>query len=233
MKWFQHQSNASDDIKIKRIEKEFGVQGYAFYFKLLEIIAKEGEGDTLNLDKYPLELLSKSLSTQRRLLDKWLTFSNFIKLIVLEKDKISVPNLEKYSDIWSKRSNKGRTKFELSSKQVSLDKNRIEENIPTPSKSLVVSSIKGTAGGSEVHFIIDYFSKTVERFYHYKPVINGGKDGALIKRALKEVGSKERVVEIIDYYLDSDKCKKLGEKLSVALSADTITMWKRDTQAIV
>jgi len=39
VKWFKHLSNARDDERIARLEDVAGLEGYAVYFKLLEIVA--------------------------------------------------------------------------------------------------------------------------------------------------------------------------------------------------
>lgn len=48
MKWFQHESNARNDIKLKMLQKAFGNDGYAIYFKMLEIIAEYANEKNLN-----------------------------------------------------------------------------------------------------------------------------------------------------------------------------------------
>ena len=40
MKWFKHQSEARNDEKIARLEDKAGLEGYGFYFKMLEIVAQ-------------------------------------------------------------------------------------------------------------------------------------------------------------------------------------------------
>lgn len=40
MKWFKHQSNARDDERVARLEDKAGLEGYGFYFKMLEIVAQ-------------------------------------------------------------------------------------------------------------------------------------------------------------------------------------------------
>lgn len=40
MKWFKHQSGARNDEKISRLEDRAGLEGYGFYFKMLEIVAE-------------------------------------------------------------------------------------------------------------------------------------------------------------------------------------------------
>lgn len=41
MKWFKHMTDASDDEFISELEDIFGLEGYARWFKLLEIVAKQ------------------------------------------------------------------------------------------------------------------------------------------------------------------------------------------------
>jgi len=40
MKWFKHFSTARNDEKIARLEDKTGIEGYGFYFKMLEIVAE-------------------------------------------------------------------------------------------------------------------------------------------------------------------------------------------------
>lgn len=44
MKWFKHLSNARDDERISDLEDAAGLEGYGFYFKLLEIVAATMDG---------------------------------------------------------------------------------------------------------------------------------------------------------------------------------------------
>lgn len=44
MKWFKHLSTARDDERISRLEDMAGLEGYGFYFKLLEIVASSMDG---------------------------------------------------------------------------------------------------------------------------------------------------------------------------------------------
>lgn len=41
MKWFKHYANAADDEKIAALEERAGLEGYGFYFRLLEKICKQ------------------------------------------------------------------------------------------------------------------------------------------------------------------------------------------------
>jgi len=40
MKWFKHDSDARNDVKIKLLKQKFGAEGYGVYFQLIEIVAE-------------------------------------------------------------------------------------------------------------------------------------------------------------------------------------------------
>lgn len=82
------------------------------------------------------------------------------------------------------------------------------------------------------HKIFEYFVLEVKRQYAVEPAINGGRDGKLVKAALIKHG-EEKVKKIIEYYLQSDKCKEFGFNLSVALSAHTVNKYLQDNEALV
>lgn len=44
MQWFKHYSNVSESNILNKIEAEFGLEGYARYFKLLELLARKFDG---------------------------------------------------------------------------------------------------------------------------------------------------------------------------------------------
>lgn len=41
MKWFKHMSDASEDIKVMKVEEQFGLVGYAAYWKITEYCARQ------------------------------------------------------------------------------------------------------------------------------------------------------------------------------------------------
>ena len=128
MKWFQHQSDASDDIKIKRLEYKFHSVGYAIYFKVLEKVAKEGEKHRLSLKKFPLDFLATAFGVEKKELEECLTFMNEIDLIKYKNAEINIPNMKKYTDNWSKRTTKQLPSgYKATTERI--DKNRIDKNI--------------------------------------------------------------------------------------------------------
>jgi hypothetical protein len=136
MKWFKHQTDASDDIKIKRLEADFQSDGYACFFKTIEKVGKEGKNYQLDTKKYPFELLAKdfniSLDRLTKIYEKMgeLTLMDKMKL---KKGILSFPNMRRYADEYTEKkeriSRQGRESVGVEEKR--LDKIRIEESIPS------------------------------------------------------------------------------------------------------
>ncbi|GAI28199.1 unnamed protein product, partial [marine sediment metagenome] len=110
MRWFQHQTNASDDIKLKRLEEEFSNDGYATFFKLLEKIGKEGKNYRLSLEKYPIDLLAKDFHIALERFEKILKKIKEIKLLEVNVKNIYAPKMKKYADEYTQR---GRKYYEI------------------------------------------------------------------------------------------------------------------------
>ena len=80
---------------------------------------------------------------------------------------------------------------------------------------------------SEVKIIIDYFFDECVKRLGWKPRINGGREGKMIKSLLKDLSVGE-IKEMIDWFLESNNKKRMehGTTLSVCLSANTVNLWQ-------
>jgi len=62
MKWFQHDSNASTDAKIKKLLLKNGAEGYAVYFHCLELIAGSVEKNNITFElEHDTEIIADNL----------------------------------------------------------------------------------------------------------------------------------------------------------------------------
>lgn len=62
MKWFKHDSNANMDVKLKRLRKRYGAEGYGVYWLCLELIAGTVEKHNLTFElEYDAELIADEL----------------------------------------------------------------------------------------------------------------------------------------------------------------------------
>src|SRR3990167_91916 len=128
MKWFEHDANASEDVKILLLEEKFGNNGYAFFFKCLEIIAKEGIKGSISFEKFPKRMLAKKTNVSDEVADKILTEMGRLKLCdpkLLKNNTLSFPNFKKRADTYSKRM---QSKLERS---LSIIRSKDKESSPT------------------------------------------------------------------------------------------------------
>jgi len=77
LSYFSHDTNLSLDPKIEFLEAETGLQGYAIYLKLLEIIYRN-EGYYLKTDERSKKLLAKKFNLEYDL------FNNIINICIRE-----------------------------------------------------------------------------------------------------------------------------------------------------
>ena len=73
MHWFKHFSNASEDEFIAALEDEFGLEGYARWWKLLEVIAKQMKKPGQCSASFPIRLWCSYLVVRRPLLFRYLS----------------------------------------------------------------------------------------------------------------------------------------------------------------
>lgn len=101
------------------------------------------------------------------------------------------------------------------------------------SNEVKLSEVKSSTKNGAAHKnIFEFYVLEVKKQYGISPAINGGKDGHMVQSALKKHG-EEKTKKIIEYYLQSDKAKKIGYDLSTALSAHSINMYLKDNEALI
>lgn len=66
MKWFKHFSNASDDEFLARLEADLGLEAYARWWKMLEVIARQMDGSDKCEVEYSVDKWMGYLSEKRR-----------------------------------------------------------------------------------------------------------------------------------------------------------------------
>lgn len=142
MKWFKHQSDASDDVFIENLEEIFGWEGYARWFKLLEKIAiKMDETDNCYAEHSWVKWQS-FLKGKRNKLELFLTHCQDKGEIKLEQNgnilKIICPKLLELRDNHTKNlqvSNKSTGKS-LATKIKSKDKDKEEDKEKDKEKNI-------------------------------------------------------------------------------------------------
>lgn len=102
MKWFKHQSTARNDEKIARLEDKCGLEGYGFYFKMLELVAEVIDSTDRCEVTYSMSRWGRQTNVTTK---KWLFLSSCcadVGLMIVQRCNdditVNIPNLLKYRD---------------------------------------------------------------------------------------------------------------------------------------
>ena len=102
MKWFKHYSDASSDEFIADLEDEFGLVGYARWWKLLEVVASQMDESGKCYAEYSWKKWGKFLKTNQNILKTFLKHcENNSKTFLTEdgnKLRIKIPKLLEIRD---------------------------------------------------------------------------------------------------------------------------------------
>jgi hypothetical protein len=75
MKWFKHDSDASNDAKLKKLRLKYGAQGYGIYWYCLELIARNVEKHNLTFElEHDAELIADDFKLSTELTQHIMTF---------------------------------------------------------------------------------------------------------------------------------------------------------------
>lgn len=128
MRWIKHLTGAHQDEKMARLVAELGLEGYGFYWLVLETVAGQIEaGSDRTSVSYPIAFWRKTTGFS---LKKLRIFAeNCADLGIIAADfsenslTISIPNILKYRDEWSRKKgqNSGATPEQLRSKDTDTD----------------------------------------------------------------------------------------------------------------
>ncbi len=168
MKWFKHMANASSEGEfIAELEDEFGLEGYARYFKLLEAVAlKMDETDNCSAS-YPWSKWQTILKGKRNKLETFLEHLENKRQINLKRNgnilEIEMPKLLELRDEYSRkiRSESGATPAQDIDKEI-----RKKKDLPPTPKGEISTEPKPeenkfpkSPAGELVSYLYDNLSK--------------------------------------------------------------------------
>lgn len=75
MKWFKHDSDASNDAKLKKLRLKYGAQGYGIYWYCLELIARNVEKHNLTFElEHDAELIADDFKLSTEIVQHIMTY---------------------------------------------------------------------------------------------------------------------------------------------------------------
>lgn len=102
MKWFKHLSTARNDERIARLEDKCGLEGYGFYFKMLELVAEAIDQSDKCVVTYSMSRWGRQTNITTK---KWLFLASCcadVDLMIVQRCNdditVNIPNLLKYRD---------------------------------------------------------------------------------------------------------------------------------------
>ena len=126
MKWFKHLSTARNDEKIARLEDKCGLEGYGFYFKMLELVAESVDQTDRFEVTYSISRWGRQVNISSK---KWLYLSQCcadvgLMLVCRCNDDVTVkiPNLLKHRDNHTKNLQVTCKQEKEKEKEVEIDK---------------------------------------------------------------------------------------------------------------
>jgi hypothetical protein len=245
LSYFPHDVDASSDEKIEALRALYGNDGYAFYFILLERIYR-APGAELNIsDAETLQILAKKLLVSdaefEKMLQTALSKGLFNARKYESKKVLTSSGIKKRFNITVEKRRKMRERYQQKKGIISDAETRPE----TPQSKVKKSKEKNIGASSSISSrkrpkkralrrtdpriteAIQHFSNIVLEKKNFRPVINGGKDGDAIKRALNGGGmGLDDVKRCFDWYLGTEKAKE-HLTISAALSADSVNLFRQ------
>lgn len=99
MKWFKHQSDARNSLKLRKVRRKFGAEGYAIYWFCLEAIAYEVDKDNLTFElKEDAETIAFELNIQEKRVQEIMLFMVEIGLFETSSNMITCMKLAESID---------------------------------------------------------------------------------------------------------------------------------------
>lgn len=156
-------TNSHNDEKLAEVLHEFGLEGYGFWWLLLEVLGKEMDASGRCELSYPLATWARKLHCSKRKTSTFFQKFSEISLVFLDfskenekscigKLKISVPNILKYRDEYSKKSGQTPDKLpKVSGAKIEIQKQKQNKEEPLLSVSQVSDLYRKYAGVNVVN----------------------------------------------------------------------------------
>lgn len=110
MRWFKHMTASANDERLMRFRDACGLEGYGFFWAVMEIIASLMDESDRNYAAYPKRVWCNKLAINHQTWSKLIARAEQLGLFVVSEEgqdiKVSSPNILKYRDEYTERLNK-------------------------------------------------------------------------------------------------------------------------------
>ena len=128
MKWFKHQSDARNSLKLRKVRRKYGGDGYAIYWFCLEAIAYDVDKDNLTFDlKEDSETIGFELNIQEKRVEEIIRY--MVEIGLFESSNNVITCLKLAESIDKSMTNSPKMRAWIGNK-----------TLPTPSKGVMTHS---------------------------------------------------------------------------------------------
>jgi len=214
MKWLKHETDAMDSEKLKMLIHEFGFEGYGWFWRIMEIVAKKMDGTDRCHYEQPVSEWCLNLKVKQKKLRLFLELTELLTItkVVYSSNKlrIELPNLLKKRDNYSKYYKDSVNKKVISlgpevevEVEVEVDINKQEKK--PKKKKAPVEKKPSTPTYEAEQFWISEFVKN----HGSPPDMNPAKDRKILKDLIARHGIEE-VMRKIPIHIDSGSLLTIG-----------------------
>ncbi len=115
MKWFKHDSDASNDAKLKKLRLKYGAQGYGIYWYCLELIARNVEKHNLTFElEHDAELIADDFKLSSDLVQHIMTYMVELELFENVDGVISCLKMATRTDEYTQQIIRDTKRYEIS-----------------------------------------------------------------------------------------------------------------------
>lgn len=145
--YFRHVINAHKDEKIQGLIEDLGMQGYAYYFILLEICASMCDSSDQTTFRLHPRLLVSGWRTHRHYIPTVLSVMSHWALIGYSVDTqwivVDIPNIRKYLGLYSLNKRKENKRKENKINEIKINKEKEENTGKEKEKTAASDSLNG------------------------------------------------------------------------------------------
>ena len=216
MRWFKHLTCAHKDEKLSELIASDGLEAYGFWWSLLEVVAEQMDKNSAKCSaSYPLNQWARLLYCHHHTVSKYMGKLGVTGIVTvgyetsngISKLKVTIPNLLKYRDEYSKKSRHAPDK--LPPKNIDTDTDTEIDNkktlAPKPRKPRVPS-------GDQQLFIAWWmmaYEKTMDAHY-----VMSSKDGKHVKEMLVSLKVNEMLSRAAMFFISEDDFYKDKKDIS-------------------
>ncbi|AOE49262.1 Lin1244/Lin1753 domain-containing protein [Kangiella sediminilitoris] len=172
MKWFKHDSKASHDAKLQKLQMKYGMEGYGLYWYCLEMIASNVEPDNLTFElEHDSEIIAYRTGIHYERVQEMMTYMIRLGLFEENKGVITCLKLARRLDDTTSRNpdiRKIRSKLFPKSDGISKKLRSKSEETPTRVDKSRVEENRSDKQGTASHPLSKRFKKpTVQEIQSY------------------------------------------------------------------